>query len=82
MTKYGWIFILSQQKLASVSHFHPAIQTIVKKHNICSSTENLYYSENKQHKLRNLSELKENLKKYDYLINIIANGIKKTLGIP
>ena len=38
--------------------------------------------ENKQHKLKHLSKLKEILKKYDYPVNIIANGIKKALEIP
>ena len=33
-------------------------------------------------KLRHLSESKENLKKYDYPVNIITNGIKKSLEIP
>ena len=32
--------------------------------------------------LRHLSELTENLKKYEYPINIITNGIKKALKIP
>ena len=32
--------------------------------------------ENQQQKLRYLSKLKENLKKYDYPVNIITNGIK------
>ena len=36
---------------------------------------------NQQHKLRHLSELEENLKKYDYPVNIITNGIKKSLKI-
>ena len=31
MTKYRWIFILSQQTLAGVSHFRRAIRTIVRK---------------------------------------------------
>lgn len=31
---------------------------------------------NQQHKLRHLSELEENLKKYDYPVNIITNRIK------
>ena len=31
---------------------------------------------------RHLSELTENLKKYEYSINIITNGIKKALKIP
>ena len=38
--------------------------------------------ENQQQKLRHLSELKEKLKKYDYPVNIITNGIKKALEIP
>ena len=38
--------------------------------------------ENQQQKLRHLSELKENLKIYDYPVNITTNGIKKTLEIP
>ena len=38
--------------------------------------------ENEQQKLRHLSELKENLKKYDYRINMTAYGIKKALQIP
>ena len=38
--------------------------------------------ENQQQKLRHLSELKEKLKKYDYPVNIITNGIKKSLEIP
>ena len=38
--------------------------------------------ENQQQKLRHLSELKEKLKKYDYSVNIITNGIKKSLEIP
>ena len=37
--------------------------------------------ENQQQKLRHLSEVKEKLKKYDYPINIITNGIKKALEI-
>ena len=37
---------------------------------------------NKQQELRHLSELKENLKKHDYPVNIITNGIKKALEIP
>ena len=37
---------------------------------------------NKQQELRQLSELKENLKKHDYSVNIITNGIKKALEIP
>ena len=37
---------------------------------------------NKQQELRQLSELKENLKKHDYPVNIITNGIKKALEIP
>ena len=37
---------------------------------------------NQQQKLRHLSELKENLKKYDYPDNIITNCIKKALEIP
>ena len=37
--------------------------------------------ENQQQKLRHLSEVKEKLKKYDYPINIITNGIKKDLEI-
>ena len=37
--------------------------------------------ENQQQKLRHLLEVKENLKEYDYPVNII-NGIKKALGIP
>ena len=38
--------------------------------------------ENKQQKLRHLSELKQNLKKYDCPVNIITNGTKKALEIP
>ena len=38
--------------------------------------------ENQQQKLRHLSELKKNLKKYHYPVNIITNGIKKALEIP
>ena len=38
--------------------------------------------ENQQQKLKNLSELKENLKKHDYPVNIITNDINKTLEIP
>ena len=38
--------------------------------------------ENQQQKLRHLSELKENLKIYDYPVNIATSGIKKTLEIP
>ena len=37
---------------------------------------------NKQQELRQLSELKENLKKHDYPDNIITNGIKKVLETP
>ena len=48
------------------------------KHYIYSSTENLYHSG----KLRCLSALKGNLKKYDYPVNVTANGIKKALEIP
>ena len=38
--------------------------------------------ENQQQKLRHLSELKEKMKKYDYPVNIVTNGIKKSLEIP
>ena len=38
--------------------------------------------ENQQQKLRHLSELKEDLNKYDYPVNIITNVIKKALEIP
>ena len=38
--------------------------------------------ENQQQKFKNLSELKENLKKHDYPVNIITNDINKTLEIP
>ena len=38
--------------------------------------------ENQQQKLRHLSELKEKLEKYDYLVNIITSGVKKALEIP
>ena len=38
--------------------------------------------ENQQQKLRPLSELKEKMKKYDYPVNIVTNGIKKSLEIP
>ena len=37
--------------------------------------------ENQQKKLENLSKLKEILKKYDYPVYIITNGIKKPLKI-
>ena len=37
--------------------------------------------ENQQRKLENLSKLKEILKKYDYPVYIITNGIKKPLKI-
>ena len=38
--------------------------------------------ENQEKKLRHLSELKENLKKYDYPVNINTNGTKKAPEIP
>ena len=38
--------------------------------------------ENQQQNLKHLSELQENLIKYDYPVNIITNGIKKALKIP
>ena len=45
------------------------------KKNICTIVED------QQQKLRHMSELKENLKKYDNPFNIITNGIKKALEI-
>ena len=38
--------------------------------------------ENQEKKLRHLLELKENLKKYDYPVNINTNGTKKAPEIP
>ena len=77
------MFIFSQQKLAGVSHSRSVIRTYCKKNipftlarRICT------IAENQQQKLRHLSELQENLKKYDYPVNIITNGIKKALGTP
>ena len=61
MAKYGWIFISSQQTLAGVSHSRPAIQT--KKNvplNLARRISTIL--ENQQQKLRQQSELNENLK--------------------
>ena len=61
MAKYGWIFISSQQILAGVSHSRPAIRT---KKNIPFTLARRISTilENQQQKLRQQSELNENLK--------------------
>ena len=61
MAKYGWIFILSQQTLAFVSHSRPAIRT---KKNIPFTLARRICTilENQQRKLTQLSELNENRK--------------------
>ena len=61
MAKYGWIFILSQQTLAGVSHSRPAIQTKI---NIPFTLTRRISTilENQEQKLRQQSELNENLK--------------------
>ena len=79
MTKYAWIFILDQQALAGVpSHPNSCKKniTFTLAQRICTIVEN------QQQKLRCLSALKGNLKKYDYPVNVTANGIKKALEIP
>ena len=69
--------------------FGPTYITLSMKNNHCK--KNIPYTlprricttvENQQHKLNHLSELKKNLKKYDYPVNVITNGIKKALEIP
>ena len=82
MTKYGQIFILSQRHsrcfpflLNHLNYCNKNISVILAQR-ICTITEN------QQQKLRHLSLLKENLKKYDYSVNIMTNVIKKALEIP
>ena len=63
MKRYVWVFILSQQTLASVSDSRPTIGTIVRKNipfalaqSICTIVEI------QQQKFEHLSEVKEKLK--------------------
>ena len=79
MKRYVWVFILSQQTLASVSDSRPTIETIVRKNipftlaqSICTIVEI------QQQKFEHLSEIKEKLKN-DYPVNIKTSGIKKAL---
>ena len=75
MTKYGWIFIYFKPTDTrrcfpfSSNHSNP-------KH--CKKN----ISFNQQQKFKHPSELKKNLKKYDYPVNMITNCTKKALKIP
>ena len=81
MAIFGWIFVLSTNTrwclpflFSHPNHFKKNIPCTLARR-ICTIVEN------RQQKLIHLSELKENLKKYDYPVNIIS-GIKKALKIP
>ena len=82
MTKYGSIYFKAKVTRRCLP-FSSSHQNHCKKNipftlarRICTIVEN------QQQKLRNLSELQKNLKKYDQPVSIIANGIKKAQEIP
>ena len=80
MTKYRRIFFLNQQTLAGVSTSH--LNHCKKNIPFAVARSICTIMGNQQQKLRHLSKLKENLKKYDYPVSIIKNGFKKALKIP
>ena len=82
ITKYGCIFILNQQTLPCVSPSRPFIRTIEKKSQFTLAWMICTIVENQKQKLRHLSELKENLEKIGYPVEITINGIKKAVEIP
>ena len=82
MTKYGEIFIASQQTLDGVTYCRPLIRTTVRKTSLTRARRICTIVKNRQQKLKHLSELKQNLKIYHYPDTIITNGVKKALEIP